>query len=440
MPPRCDVGHIVEVISRKIPRSRKARDPGHPPNAANSQIVYAPGGGKFAYMNGQTVKKYLAPLAAGAQAVYTAATPAAPAYWLHSDWLGSARLGSTVGQSASGDQAYGPFGETYDATGSALNVFTGQTSDMGAVAGASPVYDFLFRQYSATQGRWMVPDPAGMAAVDITNPQTWNRYAYLANNPLNAIDPLGLKKYCPSPDGCAWDVNESGAAGYGWGDGEFGDYSGGWGEGAGNSLEALWPVFLTGIWDVLGDIGDGGGGGGSASTPYTNPNPTGNGSNNDPYTFHTWVLWPFPSDAQIGPYGPPKPTGWWSIFTTLPGTNYCGPGGRGKPRNGVDELCMEHDACKESSGASFLTNLGMFLQLPMSSHRVAVSNCNQTLCENLARRQPQTPSEAADYLPFTSGSGAPNEIPNRVCSPSWCLLRCTGGWGFSRNHSNTFLV
>ncbi len=184
------------------------------PNVANAQIVYAPGGVKFAYMNGQTVQKYLAPLAAGAQAVYTAATPAAPAYWLHSDWLGSAHLGSTVGQSAYGDQAYGPFGETYDATGSALNVFTGQTSDMGAVAGASPVYDFLFRQYSATQGRWMVPDPAGMGAVDITNPQTWNRYAYVANNPLNATDPQGLYKkslndidiplptFCPGIFGC----------------------------------------------------------------------------------------------------------------------------------------------------------------------------------------------------------------------------------------------
>ncbi len=190
------------------------------PNAANSQIVYAPGGGKFAYMNGQTVKKYLAPLAAGAQAVYTAATPAAPAYWLHSDWLGSARLGSTVGQSASGDQAYGPFGETYDATGSALNVFTGQTSDMGAVAGASPVYDFLFRQYSATQGRWMVPDPAGMAAVDITNPQTWNRYAYVGNNPLNNVDPLGLIL-------CGTHENDPWCNGGGQGAGGGGGYYGG---------------------------------------------------------------------------------------------------------------------------------------------------------------------------------------------------------------------
>jgi RHS repeat-associated protein len=49
-----------------------------------------------------------------------------------------------------------------------------------------------FRQHSQSQGRWLVPDPAGLAAVDITNPQTWNRYAYLANNPLNATDPLGL--------------------------------------------------------------------------------------------------------------------------------------------------------------------------------------------------------------------------------------------------------
>jgi hypothetical protein len=43
------------------------------------------------------------------------------------------------------------------------------------------LYDFLLRQQSSTQGRWLVPDPAGLAAVDPTNPQTWNRYAYVAN-------------------------------------------------------------------------------------------------------------------------------------------------------------------------------------------------------------------------------------------------------------------
>jgi RHS repeat-associated protein len=49
-----------------------------------------------------------------------------------------------------------------------------------------------FRQYSSQLGRWMHPDPAGLAAVDASNPQSWNRYAYVLNNPLRFIDPLGL--------------------------------------------------------------------------------------------------------------------------------------------------------------------------------------------------------------------------------------------------------
>jgi eukaryotic-like serine/threonine-protein kinase len=53
----------------------------------------------------------------------------------------------------------------------------------------------LFRQLSTAEGRWISPDPAGMAAVDPTNPQSWNRYAYVENTPVNAADPLGL--HCP---------------------------------------------------------------------------------------------------------------------------------------------------------------------------------------------------------------------------------------------------
>ncbi|PYU53449.1 MAG: hypothetical protein DMG48_01490, partial [Acidobacteria bacterium] len=49
-----------------------------------------------------------------------------------------------------------------------------------------------FRQYSSSLGRWMHPDPAGLASVDMANPQSWNRYSYVLNSPLTYIDPLGL--------------------------------------------------------------------------------------------------------------------------------------------------------------------------------------------------------------------------------------------------------
>jgi len=53
------------------------------------------------------------------------------------------------------------------------------------------------RSYSINQGRWLTPDPAGLAAMDPSNPQTWNRYAYVLNNPVSFTDPTGLE--------CVWD-------------------------------------------------------------------------------------------------------------------------------------------------------------------------------------------------------------------------------------------
>ena len=47
----------------------------------------------------------------------------------------------------------------------------------------------------------MHPDPAGLAAVDPSNPQSWNRYAYVMNNPLMYVDPSGLD---PCPNDNSW--------------------------------------------------------------------------------------------------------------------------------------------------------------------------------------------------------------------------------------------
>src|SRR5579872_4831035 len=56
---------------------------------------------------------------------------------------------------------------------------------------------FGAREYEKTHGQWLTPDPAGLAAVDITNPQTWNRYAYVTNDPLSYVDPSGLFRAAP---------------------------------------------------------------------------------------------------------------------------------------------------------------------------------------------------------------------------------------------------
>jgi RHS repeat-associated protein len=61
------------------------------------------------------------------------------------------------------------------------------------------LWDFPAREYNWNQARWVTPDPAGINAVDPTNPQSWNRYAYVLNNPLALIDPSGLAALVPLP-------------------------------------------------------------------------------------------------------------------------------------------------------------------------------------------------------------------------------------------------
>ncbi len=149
-----------------------------------TQIVYGPTGSKLALMNGQTLVKAFVPLPAGGTAVYA---PGGLSLYRHPDWLGSSRFASTPARTMYYDGAYAPYGETYAEAGAGDHDFTGQNVDT-----TWNLYDFLYRGYDLMQGRWISPDPAGLAAVDITNPQSWNRYAYVENNPTNFFDPLGL--------------------------------------------------------------------------------------------------------------------------------------------------------------------------------------------------------------------------------------------------------
>ncbi len=151
-------------------------------------------GAKLALMSGSTLVKAFIGLPAGAQAVYTSS---GLAYYRHGDPLGSSRFASTPSQTMYSDTAYAPFGEHYAPAGTTDLSFTGQNQDT-----ASGVYDFPARELGEVSGRWPSPDPAGIAAVNPGDPQTWNRYAYVRNSPLNLTDPTGLiLKSDPCGDG-----------------------------------------------------------------------------------------------------------------------------------------------------------------------------------------------------------------------------------------------
>ncbi len=109
-----------------------------------------------------------------------------------SDQPGSERLAAWTNQTLVPEEAYAPFGEAYAGAGAGEQMFAGKGQRL-----AAGIYDFPFRHYSPAQGRWLSPDPSGLAAVNPADPQSWNAYAYVANQPPTATDPLGL---CPG--GC----------------------------------------------------------------------------------------------------------------------------------------------------------------------------------------------------------------------------------------------
>lgn len=124
--------------------------------------------------------------------------------FLISDHLGSTRLDTitpyTGSQAVYDNMDYLPFGEQVAGYSATYRKFTSKERDdeTNPLANGNIGLDnFGARYNSSPLGRFLSPDPdnAGASADD---PQSWNAYAYVGNDPLNLVDPDGL---CGGPPG-----------------------------------------------------------------------------------------------------------------------------------------------------------------------------------------------------------------------------------------------
>jgi RHS repeat-associated protein len=142
--------------------------------------------------------------AMGEVAAEYSTTPATPTetQYLTGDHLGSTRLVTNAVGAVLGYHDYLPFGEEisagidgrsglYGAADGMTHKFTAKEGDTETASSATQAFDYFgARYFSGTMGRFTSPDSpfVGQRTAD---PQSWNVYAYVRNNPLKLIDPDG---------------------------------------------------------------------------------------------------------------------------------------------------------------------------------------------------------------------------------------------------------
>ena len=123
--------------------------------------------------------------------------------YLNYDHLGSLRLVTDASGNIIARHDFLPFGEEIPGGAAGRSSQFGPTLDnvtqkfTGQERDSESLFDWFQTRYTnaGLMGRFNSPDRAGLAAADPTNPQSWNQYAYVWNNPLNATDPSGMACY-----------------------------------------------------------------------------------------------------------------------------------------------------------------------------------------------------------------------------------------------------
>jgi RHS repeat-associated protein len=117
-------------------------------------------------------------------------------YYYYSDQVGSTTAVTTASGTPCYEATFTPYGEEHNTVNTCPQnyKFTGYERD------SETGLDYAFaRHYNSRLGRFMSTDPMGG---DASDPQSLNRYAYVANNPTVFTDPSGLKIV-----DCVWSGN-----------------------------------------------------------------------------------------------------------------------------------------------------------------------------------------------------------------------------------------
>jgi RHS repeat-associated protein len=137
------------------------------------------------------------------------APPETGTHYLTTDHLGSTRLVLNASGAVESRHDYLPFGEEipgsvggrsaagYKIPSFLRQKFTGKERD--EAANEAGLDYFLARYYASPQGRFLTPD-APFADQSTGDPQSWNLYTYVRNNPQRFSDPTG--RACL--DGSSW--------------------------------------------------------------------------------------------------------------------------------------------------------------------------------------------------------------------------------------------
>jgi RHS repeat-associated protein len=109
-------------------------------------------------------------------------------HFIHTNNIGSSAQVTDQNGNLVYDMVYYPFGMQWTGSGSYGDTLFGGMEPYNWGMGLN---EALKRWQVPPLGRWLTPDPVGKGAVHLDDPQTWNAYGYVRNNPTALTDPEG---------------------------------------------------------------------------------------------------------------------------------------------------------------------------------------------------------------------------------------------------------